>query len=498
MALYTNDSSCTSPLIPEDAASGAKRVPLRTNAFFGNGLYDAPDDGQEFGDFDGAVTRLKQGHFEFVVAGECDMTNDDAAQCNGVANPLNNEGAGIGYLTKHVDGIPRDCAKADSYFVATDPAWDGITVPGSGYPLARASTEHDPDEQNLGYTSVTEGAPIKVNVAYLKADEGAGVATQALHLDNVIGTEGEALLPVDENNSTLNGVEFRNLVTAQQYPWNMEPTMATAPSGELWDATGLIPMEQRFSWTATLQEWSVKAANGVQTSIMVNFPTKGYHVDQYCNEIYAGNNSWRWNGVDALACATAADTSNNNNITAGEDYSPLFGTGRIDGQRSASYPPAVEPFTDRWELDPVCTGVTPASLACSPIGLGIRVWDRDEYSVNITDFSPSRGGTWFPWEVGLLSFDTNGGALGGVAGEVYIDAVNILGGAENGWINVDFISAANSVYNKYYDALGYGLGYYSGLPMHGMMIKTRDQGVPATTYGQGTENGYRWEYVPQE
>ena len=56
------------------------------------------------------------------------------------------EGAqpGIGYLTKHVDGTPVDCATADTYFVARDPAWDGSSIPTNGNPIAAGIRGLDP------------------------------------------------------------------------------------------------------------------------------------------------------------------------------------------------------------------------------------------------------------------------------------------------------------------------------------------------------------------
>jgi len=473
--IHTNDKTCTSPI--EIVNNGEYK--LVTDAFYGVG----PDTADDGGNNDAAGNpseeeaqdRLKMGHVEFIVAGECrdgrDCMLPGAAKGFGAPD-------GIGWMTEHEDGVPHDCAAADEYFLARD-QWNQVSVPGNGDPKA-ADREFD------GYDRVRSGAPLKVNVAYIRSGVGTGAATQAMHLDNV--TVGE------------------NLVTAQNYPYFLEPTIATAPRG-IWDVRGLLDLEQRFTWTDTFQEWSVNAVNGVQTSIMVNFPTKGYHVDQYCNEPFASNNRWRWNGRDALGCATPEDYAVYNGIAIGTDYSPItYKTGDFDGVRLPKYPATLAPFPMRW------------ADGESPVQIGITAYDREEYTKKVTVISPIRNLDYLPWEVALIAFDENGGAFGVTAGELIVDAVAQLN-ATNGWLNIAFVGATDT---KVYDTseyCGYGYGIPSlgvagssaskysytcqgrdfhgqsfwGLPMHGIMIKTRSQGQPGVAYGQGTENGYDWE-----
>ena len=480
--MYTNDNSCTSPIFE------GGRKELVTQAFYGPGP-DNADDGGSVTPED-ALERLKMGHVEFIVAGECDYSDTNPARCQviGPENPVTGErNEGIGWLTKHdLDGVPNNCVKADAYFRATDPEWpEGGPVPGSGNPVARGLSNQG--GVIVGYLPPVTDAPIKVNVAYLQAGTGTGAATDAMHLDRV--TTGN------------------DLIAAQNYPWFNEPTIATASRG-LWDMTGLLQLEQRFTWTSSMQEWSVNAANGVQTSIMLNFPTKGYHVDQQCNEHFASNNRWRWDGINRLACATAADVAANNGIEQGKDYSPSTAsppyavpggpvTGTPAGIRTVSYWPTLQPFPRRW------------AGGMSDIGITFKAFDREEFMVDQTFWSPNRDVTRLPWEVALISFDPTGGAFGVFSGEIYIDAPEKLTAAagrpiNNGWIDVMFESKG---YTDYDDAnfntgvlpngatrfdVAHGTAY-RGLPHQGMMVKTRDLGVPGTAYGQGTVNGYRWE-----
>jgi len=478
--MHTTDKTCTSPLFPD----GKKK--LMTSAFYGQPPNNADDGGND--DAAGnpneaqAEDRLKMGHVEFIVAGEC-RPYGRRGEPNDCMLPGSEKGFGepngIGWMTMHVDGVPNDCPAADKYFVARD-SWDGQSVPGNGDPKA-ADSDWD------GYGEVRSGAPLKVNVAYLQVGDGTGAATQAMHLDNV--TVGE------------------NLVTAQNYPFFLEPTIATAPRG-IWDIRGLLDLEQRFSWTNTFQEWSVNPAAGVQTSVMVNFPTKGYHVDQYCNEPYASNNRWRWNGTTALGCATPEDAAKLNNIVPGTDYSPYtFATGDYAGVRLPLYPATLAPFPKRWKNGE------------SPVQIGVTTYDREEYYLDETYWSPNRILDYLPWEVALISFDVNGGAFGVTTGEIYVPAAAALG-APNGWVNIAFVDATSTLdYDSNNEYCGYRYGMpeigvagsssskssytcqgrdfhgqsFYGLPMHGIMVKTRNLGNPGTAYGQGTENGYDWE-----
>jgi hypothetical protein len=437
--IRTVDNSCTSPQF--DVVGLNKGKKLETSAFFGPGPDNADDGGSLTADE--ALDRLKLGHVEFIVAGECSAKDRDCFLPGGAKGF--GEPDGIGWLTKHVDGVPNNCAKADEYFIARD-TWDQRSVPGDGNPKA-----NDPNYDSYG--PVKSAAPLKVNVAYLQVGDGTGASTSAMHLDGV--TTGQ------------------NLITAQNYPYFLEPTIATAPAG-IWDIRGLLDLEQRFTWTNTFQEWSVNPAAGVQTSLMLNFPTKGYHVDQYCSEPYASSNRWRWNGSTALACATADDAATYNGITPGVDYSPLAGTGDLDGVRLEKYV-SLKPFPKRW------------ANGKSDVQIGITTFDREEFFLDETYWSPFRELNFLPWEVALIDFDENGGAFGDLpTAKTVIPAPAALG-APNGWIDLEFVNQTGPTDGT--DVHGQS---FEGLPMHGIMVKTRDLGIPGTAYGQGTENGYGW------
>ncbi|MBP6582176.1 MAG: hypothetical protein KA204_01700 [Chromatiaceae bacterium] len=472
----STDNSCVAPLSMYNkfnnlGKTGQPGQAMLTQAFFG-----AADDGGSATAAE-AMMRLVEGHVELIVMGQCDDTNSNrvTGQCfgpQGVPLPGQDSFAGIGYLTEHVDGVPRNCAVADSYFLAhggTLTTGSAITN-ANGLPIAAGA-----DGLNglpAGYQGVN-GNPLKVNVAYLDVGDGVGASVSALHFDSVIPAN-------------------TNLVTAQQYPWNLEPTIATAPSGQLWNISALLNFEQAITWTDTTQEWSINPVAGVKTSMIFNFPTKGYHVDQTCNELYASNNRWRNDGANLLACADAADVAFLNGIVAGKDYSPIQGTGNFDGTRNgASFPPSIAPFRDRW------------ASGKSDVQFWFWANDREEKFVNETQVSPGREKWVLPWEVAQIVFDETGGALGfGAPAQVYIPAAAALD-ATNGWIDValDFTNTFSTTgVRRGYDALQGvdAMGYaFAGLPVQGIMIKTRDLGVPGTAYGQGNDNGFKYcQYDP--
>lgn len=474
----STDNSCVAPLSMYNkfnnlGKTGQPGQAMLTQAFFGG----TADDG---GSATAAEARLRlvEGHVEFIVMGQCDDTDENRNTnfCFGPgsvpvagSNPL----AGIGYLTEHVDGVPRNCAVADSYFLANTatPFTIGAEIRNAdGNPIA-AGNNADP-ANTAGYGPVS-GNPLKVNVAYLEVGDGVGASVSALHFDSVIP---------DPN----------ALVTAQQYPFNLEPTIATAPSGQLWNISQLLNFEQAITWTDSTQEWSVNPAAGVKTSIIFNFPTKGYHVDQTCNELYASNNRWRNDGAALLPCADAVDVAFLNAIVAGKDYSPVQGSGNADGTRLGSaFPPSIAPFRNRW------------AAGKSDVQFWFWANDREEKFVNETQVSPSRDAWNLPWEVAQIVFDETGGALGtGAPAQVYIPAAAALD-APNGWIDVAF--DFTNTFNPENSRAGYGalqgldaMGHsFAGLPVQGLMIKTRDLGNPGTAYGQGNDNGFKYcQYEP--
>lgn len=91
----TFDNSCTSPILPASATvAGAREIPF-TNALFSGGFADGgPTD----------IDRVKEGYFEVFLMGLSSRATNDPANV-------------LEYNAKHVNGVPRDCAKVDALFL---------------------------------------------------------------------------------------------------------------------------------------------------------------------------------------------------------------------------------------------------------------------------------------------------------------------------------------------------------------------------------------------
>jgi len=264
-ALFTSDETCTSPTEIDGAL-------LSSFAYTGS-FNDNGGDG---------LGRMRQGYVEFLVMG---IAPDETADV-----PFNAE---------HVDGIPRDCAAVDAAFVATEGNWPSlgdvsptdiaynanpinvVASPqeyGSGNPTARA----DFASPAAACATTTPAAndtcenPLKGNVTWLNVGTGTGA--------------GGAMIAVSD------WLEY-NFVTAQQFPWFLEPTFASSQG--LWTIGGAADFDASIDATATLNEWANNPGNGAATEMVLTFPTKAFHVDNFPTQIQAARNDYRdLTGVD--------------------------------------------------------------------------------------------------------------------------------------------------------------------------------------------------------
>lgn len=95
--LVTYDKSCTSPLLPASETSpGATEIDFTSIGYDGSNQYAYDNGGL-------GLERVQEGYFEVIGMGASDasVTNSDNV---------------IEYNAKHVNGLPRDCAKVDAAF----------------------------------------------------------------------------------------------------------------------------------------------------------------------------------------------------------------------------------------------------------------------------------------------------------------------------------------------------------------------------------------------
>ena len=395
--LSTSDNSCTSPLIV-DGETGS-------NIAYTGQFEDSGGDG---------VQRMRDGYVEMMVMGVARAGAENVPDT-------------VPYWAKHINGVPRNCQAVDESFVSTEPNWVPDTDPlspayntgtianplaGSGNPEARddfeAPTEFD--------------VPLKGNITWLQVGTGAGAG-------------GTAIAVADWSRE--------NFVTAQQFPWFLEPTFAS--SDGLWTIEGVQEFEQAISWSATSNEWANNPASGAQTDWAVTFPTKAWHVDRFNNQIQAAVNKYRNDNLD---------------IT---DNTPA---------------PGVAPFEFKFgERTNYVNG-----LGDSPITVSYTVFDREEASEIVetdgTTISPAPPPDvqieTLRFEANVIQFG-NVSVLGSTSPSI-VDAVGILpaSATPNGWAKLKFVGPAVT----------------EGMPVTAFAVKARNQGDALTNFGQAMVNGY--------
>jgi hypothetical protein len=430
--LRTVDKSCTSPRVVDGA--NASRI-----AYTG-----------EFDDTGGnGYNRLREGYVEVVVMG---VATSDAQ----IAIPPSNfdataafaakESLYVPYFSEHVDGVPRDCGIVDRAFIPqslawtapnlpTDPRYDvtlGCTtstaLPGSGYPLASCDFEAPASSVDEPFSPGDN--PLKGNVGWLNAATGFGAGSEALAVkDWATGA----------------------FVTAQRFPWFLEPTFATKT--ELWTVDP-AEFESTVTATATMNEWADNPVNGARTDWVVTFPTKAFHVDLFNDEIQAAVNKYRNGGVPVVTCTDADDRTTCDPVVLADvlPFQEIFGA-----------------------------STAPDGTGISNITVGWNLFDREEGTVVFesdgTTISPTPPPqveiATLPYEANVVQFAADESVLGSNFPRI-LSASAALNGAGSGWALLEFIGETAT----------------TGLPVAAFAFRAIDR----TQDGQAYDAGY--ERVP--
>jgi hypothetical protein len=274
--IRTFDKSCTSPQLPAGPA-GSTEIAF-TNALFSGKYADGASE---------SLDRVREGYFEVFLMGESTRSTSDSKNT-------------LEYNAKHVNGVPRDCAKVDSQFLDVD---------------ANINPNLD------GYYNILKGHSTFISVATGKAIDADPTA-----LEN-----------------------FNN--TGHVYPPSNEfPNLATGAAGTAWRLND--GNSENFGYFNSVDgvSWLLRAENVINeyttggnasSSWVLTFPTKNFYVDAY------DSNGSVWNGtptggfsdwfftkngsgavVDGKSCDDIAfDTSDREEkrVTGGTDFSPKVG-----------------------------------------------------------------------------------------------------------------------------------------------------------------------------
>jgi len=378
--LRTVDKSCTSPLNIDGV--NASRI-----AYTG----DFDDTGGN------GFNRLREGYVEVLLMGEAPAGDED------------DDTYVVPYNAKHVNGVPRDCEVVDAAFIATAPDW----VPGTdpkGYTGTITNSlggTGDPEARD-DFVAPT-GNWLKGNVGWLNAATGYGAGSEAVAVQDWAQ---------------------ENLVTAQQFPWFLEPTFATDTTPWLITSANLQAFEATIGATATMNEWADNANNGARSDWVVTFPTKAFHADKFNDQIQAAVSRYR-NATGFVAPTADAVVACASNDPSARETCVETAT-----------PPTLAPFVYLFgELgpDPVDNAGT------SPITVIWDLYDREEGTVAFetggTTISPAPPPeveiSTLNYEANVVSFSE----LGSVMGSNFaapLDASAALNGAPSGWAQVTF------------------------------------------------------------
>jgi len=390
--LGTVDNSCTSPLDVNGA--NASRI-----AYTG-GSDDTGGSG---------LNRMREGYVEVLVMGVATAAAQTAtppANFNAATAFSNLDSLYVPYFSEHVDGVPRDCSIVDRAFIAQSPTWTApdlptdaaydialnctgtgpsTALPGSGYPLASCDFEQPAADDN----------PLKGNVGWLNAATGYGAGSEAIAVE---------------------GYATGAFVTAQQFPWFLEPTFAT--NVDLWtiDPTAF---EQTVLASATMNEWADNPNNGARSDWVVTFPTKAFHVDLFNTQIQAASSRYRNAGADVITCPDPAVRT---------------------GCTPTGTPIAVAPFEQYFGETTAADGT-----GISPITVQWDLYDREEGTVVFetggTIISPAPPPeveiSTLNYEANVVQFSETGSVMGSNFAAP-LDASGALNGATSGWAQVTF------------------------------------------------------------
>jgi hypothetical protein len=367
--LRTVDRSCTSPLDVRDP---------NTPVYASRVAYTGP-----FDDTGGrGANRMREGYVEVLVMGASDSpiaapgTDFDA-----VANFDAQTSLFVPYHAEHVDGEPRDCTIVDQAFINQSPDWTAPDLPtdvkynvangclsvttaqsGSGFPLAAC---------DFTTAAADVGIPLKGNVGWLNAATGYGAGSEAIAIENWYAAT------------------TANLVTAQVFPWFLEPTFAT--DQVLWDLTqsGLTAFESSIGASATMNEWADNPNNGARTDWVVSFPTKGFHVDLFNQQIQAAVSQYRNAGNTVVSC-TSDDVEDRDTCVVGNPpfsvapFENLFGVEKALDGTGISAVSVLWDYYDREEgTARAASGGTSISPAPPPIPVEIELL----YESNVITFA---------------------------------------------------------------------------------------------------------------
>jgi hypothetical protein len=255
-----------------------------------------------------------------------------------------------------------------------------------------------------------------------------------------------------------------NLVTAQQFPWFLEPSLASADG--LWSTTALAAINDGIAALTVANEWTNLPGTGARSDWVVTFPTKRFQTDEDAFNIQAACSIWRNNATaDGVVAGTVG---------------PVWG-GWPDG---ATRPNEL--------ADEICPELDFPSVfqdgnnGRAELVVQYDIFDREEGSITVVVDGPVVSPAPppdvvienLPYEVNVLTIGRDAANLPSALDSLIaraIDTSQLASNANNGWMLMSFLDDAQ-------DPVSY--------PTTGFIFKARDFGNPTLNFGQATEHAY--------
>ena len=439
--LATEDRSCTIPISVRDSGASASEL-----AYSDNFRDTFPSQG---------IERMTEGYVEILVMGEEErlINGQGLGFAPTVVGGVETARGSTAWYAKHVNGEPRDCVRVQNDFIRTTGTWGGgnaDAIPGqegSGNPLARRGAPNG--SPNVGYGPILSEGPLKVNATVINQDRGIAAGIESLHV---------AGFGVGEN-----GVG-QNLVTAQQFPWFLEPTLASGDG--LWTKSALFALEDDIGVKTVANEWTSNPQTGAASDWVVTFPTKRFRTDNDAYNIQAACNVWR--NLETGGGAAGGITTTIPFPFPNDDSTKTVMT--FDGEGTAC---PIRMFDELFQQ---------GNNGMSPITVSYDVYDREEGTFQVqTDgvvISPAP-----PPEVTIdsLRYEANVIKIGRNVADLdsalnsaiaaSVETNQLTSNATTGWMNMTFVNA-------------------DAVPTSGFIFKLRDLGDPTKNYAQATEHAY--------
>lgn len=476
--LSTQDRSCTSPLSIRDNGQAASEVAFTDFT------------GGSFRDFDGtrtsgsaeAIARMSEGYIAVLAMGEDDRDLETDPIANADANELDDAEADFAptaYWAKHVNGEPRNCEIVDAHFAPRANNGQPMTLAalqlgnnisgeqGSGDPIARRGLDVMGTIDDRGFGPLVTSDSLKVTTTLVNLTEGTAANIPSLSIDDF-------------------GTAAGNLVTAQEFPFFLEPTLASGDG--LWSTTGLGVLENGISAVAVENLWTTVPGNGARAEWVISLPTKRFRVDQDFQNIQAACNKYRnFATADGVLAGTQGAFWDGFDVADGNNRPSI-----IDGV-NAGDACDIGPFLALDELDQVIKNAfQDGNEGSHPLITSFGIYDREERIAELTTATgtrPSPAPPGVPEALSLLDFETNVIRIGRDVANldpvlesfrtVLVDVTSQgLGGTANaGWMRLNFetggsASAANP------------------LPVSGFLVSTRNFGAPGLNFSTGLEHRY--------